>query len=119
MKLSDTRRSARLGDQILRELATMLSEDIQDPRLARVTLSAVRMNKDLRIAEVFFTLPAGDEPLAEAKAALAKCGGKLRAMLGQRLKLRYLPELRFTHDTFLEDMIYGHAQPGHHDDPEE
>lgn len=119
MKTSDTRRSVRLGDQILRELATMLSEDIQDPRLERVTLSGVRMNKDLRIAEVFFTLPAGDEPLAEAKAALAKCGGKLRAMLGQRLKLRYLPELRFLHDTFLEDMVYGHAHPGHHENPEE
>ncbi len=119
MKLADSRRSAKLGDQILRELATMLLEDIQDPRLDRVTLSGVRMNKDMRIAEVFFTLPAGAERLKDAQAALAKCGGHLRGILGKRLKLRYLPELRFTHDTFLEDMVYAKPDPGHLGNPEE
>ncbi|MCM0755219.1 30S ribosome-binding factor RbfA [Desulfovibrio aminophilus] len=119
MKTTDSRRSVRLGDQILRELAGMLLEEIQDPRLEMITLSAVRMNKDLRIAEVFFTLPAGDDRLKDAEAALAKCTGRLRGLLGKRLKLRYLPELRFVHDTFLEDMVYAKPHPGNLGNPEE
>ncbi|MBN2139452.1 MAG: 30S ribosome-binding factor RbfA [Desulfovibrionaceae bacterium] len=112
MKISGSRRSARLGDQIMRELATMLAEKIQDPRLNMVTLSGVRMNTDLRVAEVLFTMGAGPASRDEVQAALAKAAGRLRSGLGRRLRLRYLPELRFVHDDFLEDTVYGRPDPG-------
>lgn len=118
MKAANTRRSARLGDQILRELAGML-EEFQDPRLELVTFTGVRMNKDLRIAEVFFTTAAGEERRKEAQAGLEKAAGRMRAALGRNLQLRYLPELRFVHDSFLEDMVYGQPHPGHLPDSQE
>lgn len=111
MKVSSGRRASRMGDQIMRELANMLLEESQDPRLAKVTLSGVRMNSNLRVAEVLYTLSGGEENLKDAEAALQKAKGFLRSGLGRRLKLRYLPELRFVYDSFLEDMIYGKPCP--------
>ncbi len=119
MKISSGRRASRLGDQIMRELANMLLEESQDPRLAFVTLSGVRMNSNLRVAEILFTLSGGEENLKDAEVALEKAKGFLRSGLGKRLKLRYLPELRFVHDRFLEDMIYGKPCPGNSPDNQE
>ena len=48
--------------------------------------------------------PPGPQPGADPES-LAK--GFLRSGLGRRLDMRSLPELRFTHDDFLEDMVYG------------
>ncbi len=111
VKTTENRRATRMGDQILRELATMIEEDFQDPRLNLVTISGVRLNRDMSIAEVFFTLSGGEERRREAGEVLTRAAGRLRSGLGRRLKMRYIPELRFTHDAFLEDMVYGKPAP--------
>lgn len=101
-----SRRSIRLADLIRRDLAMLLVEEVQDPRLEMVTISGVKMNSDLTIAKVFYT--CSDDPVRreEIAASLDKAGGYLRMLLGHRLKLRTVPELRFERDTFLEDMVY-------------
>ncbi|XPV75227.1 MAG: 30S ribosome-binding factor RbfA [Desulfovibrio sp.] len=106
MKRTESRRSIRMGDMIHRELAEMLLEEIQDPRLEMVTISGVRLNKDLRFAEVLFTMSGDEAKIAAAKKALESARGYLRSGLGKRMKQKFVPDLRFTHDTFLEDMIY-------------
>ncbi|MDD4730663.1 MAG: 30S ribosome-binding factor RbfA [Desulfovibrio sp.] len=113
MKTTSSRRSIRLADQIQREIGSLLLEDIQDPRLEMVTISGVRMNRDLRIAEVLYTMSGGDERESEVQEALEHAAGFLRSNLGRRLKLKFIPELRFARDTFLEDMVY--AQSGQQD----
>lgn len=100
-------RARRLGDQIMRELAEMLATEIQDPRLELVTISGVRLNPNMRVAEVLYTAGGGEEHLSEVAQALDKAKGWLRRELGHRLKLRFVPELRFSRDTFLEDVVYG------------
>ena len=113
MKSSGSRRSIRLGDQILRELATMLVEEVADPRLELVSLTGVKLNADMGIALVTFTVGGGEERRKQALDGLNKAKGFLRSGLGRRLALRSLPDLRFSHDDFLEDMVY--AKPGHAD----
>jgi len=106
MKASSSRRAVRMGDQIMREVAMLLVEEAQDPRLQLVTLSGVRMNANLRIAEIFYTVSGDAEHRREVQAGLEKATGFLRSNLGKRLKLQYTPELRFIFDEFLEDMVY-------------
>ena len=109
MKRASNRRSERLGDLILRELSTLLLEEVKDPRVEGVTLTGVRMNTDLRIAEVLFTAGQDEEKRAQAQEGLKRATGFLRTRLGRRLDLRYMPELRFIPDEFLEDMVYAHS----------
>lgn len=115
MARGESRRSVRMADMIMREIGSMLVEDIQDPRLDLVTVSGVRLNADLRVALVLFTVHGGKDVAEAALAGFKKAGGYLRSGLGRRMKLKFVPELRFKHDDFLEDMVYaqgtGHGLP--------
>jgi ribosome-binding factor A len=113
VKTASSRRSIRLADQILRELATMLLEEVADPRLELVSLTGCKLNADVSIALVSFTVGGGPERRQTALAGLNKAKGFLRSGLARRLNMRSLPELRFAFDDFLEDMVY--AKPGHED----
>jgi len=110
MKTSGSRRSIRLADQIHKELATMLLEEVADPRLDLVSLTGCKLNADISIALVTFTVGGGEARRKEALDGLNKAKGFLRSGLARRLNMRSLPDLRFAHDDFLEDMVYG--KPG-------
>lgn len=107
MKASNSRRAVRMGDQIMREVGTLLVEEAADPRLQLVTLSGVRMNANLRIAEIFYTVSGDEEHRKAVQKGLEKATGFLRSRLGRNLRLQYTPELRFIFDDFLEDVVYG------------
>jgi ribosome-binding factor A len=102
-----SRRSYRMADQIMRELATMLAEEIQDPRLELVTISGVRLNSDLSVATVLYTLHGDEARLKAAAGGLNQAKGYMRSLLGRRIKSKFVPELRFQRDEFLETMVYG------------
>ena len=101
MRSQDFSRSQRVADQVARELASLLVEELEDPRLRRVTVSGVDLSPDMRNATVYVTLP-GDADPAAALAALNRARGLMRRRLGERVRLKYLPELRFEHDTTLD-----------------
>ncbi|NCC24747.1 MAG: 30S ribosome-binding factor RbfA [Deltaproteobacteria bacterium] len=107
MHRAQGRRASRMADQVMQEIARILVEEIEDPRLAFVTVTGVRMNKDFSIAEVLFTHFQGEEKAAEIIEAFGGAQGFLRSRLGSCLRLRTVPELRFAWDTFLKEMIYG------------
>lgn len=107
MKASSSRRAVRMGDQVMREVATLLVEEARDPRLQLVTLSGVRMNANLRIAEIFYSVSGDDAHKKEVQAGLEKAAGFLRSRVSKNLQLQYAPELRFIFDDFLEDVVYG------------
>ena len=111
MHRSGTRRSHRLADQVMREVAEILATESADPRLARLTVSGVRLNSDLSMAEVLYTIGphdewGGDEELKSVQEALDRAAGFVRGRLGKRLRSKFVPDLRFTFDNYLEDTIY-------------
>lgn len=110
MRLTDSRRSKRLGDQIQREIAQILEEDMGDPRLSGVTVTGVQLNADLSVARVLYTTSADPAVRQAAAKALDQAAGRLRSLLGKRLHMKFLPELRFAFDSFLEEMVYHHPE---------
>ncbi|MFA5530041.1 MAG: 30S ribosome-binding factor RbfA, partial [Thiohalomonadaceae bacterium] len=48
----DYSRTDRIADQIQRELALLIQQEIRDPRLGMVTVSAVELSRDLAVAKV-------------------------------------------------------------------
>jgi ribosome-binding factor A len=81
------------------ELATLLQREAKDPRLARVTVSAVRLTADLRQGRVFFRLLDAAAPDEGIQRALERATPFLRAAIGRALRLRVTPTLRFEYDT--------------------
>lgn len=94
----DFSRTRRVGEQIQRELAVLLQREVRDPRLARVTISAVEITRDLSLATVYFTVLGEQEDLPPIQHALEKAAGFLRHALGERLVMRSLPHLKFVYD---------------------
>lgn len=106
MRKASSRRSRRLEEFIMAELGRILIEEVQDPRLDLVTISGIRLNKDLSVAEVLYTHSADPGKRQEVALGLEKAQGYLRSRLGKRLHLRHVPSLRFQWDEFLEETIY-------------
>lgn len=82
-------------------MALLLRGSLRDPATEGVFISDVRMSKDLRYARIYVRLTAcemHDEKRRNAIRALARATGYLRRELAPRLKLRYVPELRFLWD---------------------
>jgi ribosome-binding factor A len=92
------KRADRVADQIRMEVADILMRKIKDPRVRSVTVTDVELTADLRIAHVFVTTMETNEAEREVFAGLAKASGFVRAELGRRLTLRYLPEVIFKKD---------------------
>ena len=100
-----SQRAQRVGEQIQRELAQMLREQVKDPRVGRVTITAVEVSPDLSHAKVFVTDLAGRAHAEESVRALAHTAGFLRTELAHRMKLYSVPQLHFAYDDSIESGI--------------
>jgi len=101
MGIKEYSRSERVADQIQREVAEIISQELQDPRIGRVTVSGSSLSKDLSNATLYITLPA-DGDVKRALEGLNRASGFVRRRLGQRVRMRYVPRLRFAHDATLD-----------------
>jgi ribosome-binding factor A len=95
-------RSHRVGDQILREISDLLLKKVKDPRLTGVTLTDVSMSKDLRRAHVYYSILGTDEQKKQAQEGFESARGYIRREIGERLHLRYVPDMQFRYDSSLE-----------------
>lgn len=91
-------RSDRVGGLIQQVLAQLLQREINDPRLANTTITAVKMSRDLRIAKVYYAA----EKQKVAQESLERARGYLKRELAQRLELRYMPDLKFFYDDAID-----------------
>ncbi len=96
-------RTDRMRGQIRKEIAAMLvMGEIHDPRLASmVSITDVKLSRDLQHATVFFAVMGADERGATL-AALKSASGYIRGLLGRRMSLRHTPHLRFQADTSMD-----------------
>jgi ribosome-binding factor A len=100
-----SQRAHRVGDQIQRELADLLKNEVKDPRVGQVTVTGVDVSGDLSHATVRFSSLAGKESSNDVTKALARTAGFLRSELSRRLNLYSVPELRFVYDDSIESGI--------------
>ena len=100
--MANQQRLRRVADQIQRELSGLLRAELRDPRVGMITLTGVEVSPDLAHAKIFFTTLGDSGALARTEAGLKGAAGFLRSELGQRLKLRVTPELRFVYDASVE-----------------
>lgn len=83
----------------------LLRGAIKDPAVAGAIVHAVEVSGDLQHARVFVRLGSLSASEAQRRAllrGLGRASGFLRRELGQRLRVRYTPELRFEWDDTAE-----------------
>jgi ribosome-binding factor A len=114
-------RAQRVGDQIQKELASLIQLEVSDPRIGMVSITGVEVSRDLSHAKVFVTVmntlsedanvnqltlsSPGELDRIEVEEnikALSKASGFLRTMLSKRLRTRSIPKLEFYYDNSIE-----------------
>jgi len=80
----------------------MISRNMKDRRVGFVTVTGVRLNPDLRHARIFISLMGSEKEKEESLEALNHAAGWIRHELGQRIRMKFLPEIAFQLDTSQE-----------------
>jgi ribosome-binding factor A len=91
-----------VGEEIRQALATLLAREVHDPGIGFVTITRVKVSPDLQLARAYYTQLGDDKARQETRRALDRAVPFLRRQIGQRLRLRRVPELRFEFDETVE-----------------
>lgn len=81
----------------------LVRNEVRDPRVGMVTVTAVKTSPELDHARVYVTALGEDAEKEEAVAGLQHAAAFIRSRLGQQLRLRRVPELHFEVDRQLEE----------------
>jgi len=95
-------RTRAMNETVREVIARILLEEIADPRVEFVTVTGVVLSPDLRYGTVYIATPDGGDP-AEALAGLKAATGRIRSLLGERVRCRYTAELTFKVDPAIEE----------------
>ena len=98
----DDGRRERVAERVRQEVAGILRFDLADPRVARATVTRVEMSRDLGLARVYVSVLGGEKQQKETLTTLRRAGGRVRSLLGGRVRLRATPEVRFVFDPSVE-----------------
>ncbi|HEX5706552.1 MAG TPA: 30S ribosome-binding factor RbfA [Pyrinomonadaceae bacterium] len=96
------RRPEKLAELIREEVTQIVGYELDDPRVASVTVTDVRVTENLRDASVYFTVEGTDEERKGALVALKRAAPYVRRQLGMSLNLKYTPEIHFVRDSVEE-----------------
>lgn len=84
------------------EVARLLQVEVQDPRIASVTITGVTVNDDLSVARIRYLPLGGRGDRTAMQAALDELAPRIRGPVGRALGIRHAPELRFEIDRNIE-----------------
>ena len=112
-------RTDRLSSQVREAIAFALMRDSREAVLRDIVITDVEVTRDVSLARVYWHpvpgLAAVD--LAAVEAALGRANGFLRGRVGEAIRARVTPELRFHYDDALDrgrridDILHGIVVP--------
>jgi ribosome-binding factor A len=95
-------RVQRIADRIMEDLSEILLQEASDPRLVGVSITDVKVDRELGFADIYFSAIEGSARAPEIRAGFEHSQGFLRRSLAQRIDLRVFPRLRFHWDPTYE-----------------
>lgn len=91
-------RLQRIADRIREELSEMVVTQVSDPRLSGISITGVKVDRELTFADIFVSTIEGKSRAVEVLEGLHHASGFLRSQLAARIDLRTFPRLRFHWD---------------------
>jgi ribosome-binding factor A len=118
------KRTQRIADRIFEEISTILLMEVSDPRLDNVSVTNVRVDRELAFANIYVSSFEGSENADQILNGLEHAKGFLRSKLARRIQMRKMPFLRFFWDPLPEqadriDQLISSLHDGELPDPSE
>ncbi|EQA4766761.1 30S ribosome-binding factor RbfA [Staphylococcus pseudintermedius] len=95
-------RAERVGEQMKKELMDIINNKLKDPRVGFLTITDVQPTNDLSLAKVYLTVLGSDKECENTFKGLEKAKGFIKSEIGQRMRLRIVPDLQFEYDESIE-----------------
>lgn len=96
------KRPKRVAQLIQKEINAILQKQIKNAQLGFVTITEVKVTDDLQQAKVYFTVYGSEQEKISTEKLLKKMTSFVRYHVGQRIRLRYTPEIVFQYDETIE-----------------
>ncbi len=97
------RRTDRINELLREEIAVLVRDEVRDPRVGLVTITAVQTSPELDHAKVFVRMLGTEEEQEAALEGLHSAAPFVRTQLSRRLHMRRVPELHFRYDRMLDE----------------
>ncbi len=88
-----------MQDYLREEISMIVQQEIKDPGLGFITIIDVRMTEDLKYAKVYYSVYGSDEEKERTASALKRARSYIRHLVGERVRMKYTPEINFVYDT--------------------
>ena len=98
-------RPEKIADLLKREVSKILNQEVKDPRLQNINISAVKVTDDIGIAYIFYTIIGKSIKKDESKIdnkILLKLSGMIRSKLSKSIQIRRIPKIIFKFDESIE-----------------
>ena len=95
-------RAEKVAQELQRELATILRDEIEDPRVGFVTITRIHLTDDLQHARVWFSCLGSQAERDASLVGLQRAAGFIRKLIAERMTLRIVPEVLFQYDDTLD-----------------
>ncbi|MBQ7477476.1 MAG: 30S ribosome-binding factor RbfA [Selenomonadaceae bacterium] len=95
-------RVEKLQELMKQEISQIILQELKDPRIGFVTVTQVAVTGDLREAKVYVSLMGNEKQVEDCWKGLQSSLGYIRREIGQRIRLRFTPEISFALDKSLD-----------------
>ena len=103
------RRTERISSEVKKELSKILRDDLNDPRLnddVMVSITDVEVTNDLSYANCYISILGDNKKKDDVLQALNQAKGVIKSLIGERMRLRSMPEFRFKFDESIQRGAY-------------
>ena len=92
-------KNERINSNMQKEISYIIANEVKNPNIKFITITAVDVTSDLSYAKVYFTTMDDEK---ETLKALKSAKGFIRKTLADRVELRHIPDLEFVYDKSIE-----------------
>ncbi len=96
-----TLRNERVRKELMRDISEILRKEIRGLE-GVVSIVDVEVSHDNSFAKVIYSVLGSNEQIEKSKDVIERSTGKIRYEVGQRIRLRLTPELKFVYSDSLE-----------------
>jgi ribosome-binding factor A len=95
-------RMRRVDEAVRAVLSDVITQEIKDPRVGFVTVTAVKTSPDLRHARVYVSVLGDEQTRADSLIGLSSAHGFLQKRVASELRLKHTPTLDFAYDETID-----------------
>jgi ribosome-binding factor A len=95
-------RLRRVNEAVRQVLSDAITQDLKDPRIGFVTVTAVDTSPDLRHARVYVSVLGSEDDREATLQGLRSAHGFLQRRVAEELHIKHTPTLDFVYDPSVE-----------------